>query len=121
MNEDQELAATVTECLKIRDRMRADGSSQDECDQYLEQVLRRCWPYTREWKYLCDACADTGLQISSCSGDATCGRAKPHLPHDFGKPCWCGLGARFKDRPPTSDDAVTAAASTKRGFSRAGR
>ena len=114
------LSATITEALRLRDRMRADGATATELDAALEKTLRAAWPFAREWKVLCATCRDYGLDLHQCAGDATCGRTRPHLPHDYGEPCWCAAGKRFRAPMKTEDD-FTQAGTVKRRPSRFGR
>ena len=93
------LAATVREALRLAKLMKADGVPSDEIQATLTNTLRAAWPVTREWKYLCASCDDTGLVMSDCSGDATCGRTFIHQRHTFGTPCWCKAGSRFRPSP----------------------
>lgn len=119
-----ELRAAYNEAMKFWDEQQAAGTPFTDRVHALEGLLREVWPFTREWKYLCKPCFDTGLVIASCPGDATCGRPRQHGPHDFGTPCWCSLGARFKSPAPAGPDDVEAAGRVKkpaRQFSRVGR
>lgn len=100
--------------MRLWDAMKADGVPREEREAALERTLRAAWPQTREWKYLCNLCSDIGLRMQACPGDATCGRLKAHLPHDFGRPCWCEHGARFKEKQHTEDDAIATAAKVKK-------
>lgn len=93
------LASTFAEAMRIWDGQKADGVSKAQREADLEKTLRAAWPQVREWYYLCSSCRDMGLAMSACPGDATCGRGKPHLPHDFGRPCSCQAGERFRERP----------------------
>jgi hypothetical protein len=111
---DGALADTIKEALRLVDVQRAQGATKAECDAYLEKVVRESWPVTREWKYLCDKCGDTGLEMRECQGDATCGRSKRHLPHEYGDPCWCSAGARFRAKPKSDEDFSQATAKTKK-------
>lgn len=113
------LATAITEALKMRDRMKADGMSGDALNAGLEGVLRELWPKpagrSEPWRYNCEACQDYGLEILPCPGNATCGFLKPHGPHEFGRPCFCGKGSRFRDAPkPTGTDAVERASKQKK-------
>jgi len=106
---DGVLSETILEALRIRDRMRADGASVEECDAALEKTLRASWPQTREWKHLCGECRDYGLIIRGCPGDKPfCGRRKVHLPHEYGEPCFCAAGGRFKPKPKSGEDFTEA-------------
>lgn len=95
------LAATYVEALRIWDAQKEQGVSREERLSGLEQTLKSAWPQTREWKYLCRECSDYGLVMSTCPGDATCGRNHTHQPHEFGRPCWCSNGAKFRATPET--------------------
>jgi hypothetical protein len=107
------LAKAFRETMLIWDVQKADGVSLVDRLAGLTRVLQDAWPRDREWKYLCANCSDYGLVLHDCAGDATCGRSKPHLPHGFGEPCWCSLGARFRAKPkPTAED-FTAAGKSK--------
>jgi hypothetical protein len=59
---------------------------------------------TREWRYYCDICSDSGWDEFWCDGSpavpgnrarqpwvpiAPCDRTKPHLPHSFVRACHC--------------------------------
>lgn len=120
-----DLAKTFVAAMEIWDRQKDDGVSREDRIAGLSKTLRAAWPKGRdlEWRYLCAHCSDHGLVMETCPGDATCGRVKTHLPHEFGKPCWCPKGARFRNLPKTPEDVVTRAAKTKKpsGFSRVGR
>lgn len=107
---DSVLGQTIHAAIREWDSQKAAGATLAERVRNLEQTLRAAWPFTREWKFLCDRCADYGLEISQCPGDATCGRHKAHLPHEFGTPCWCSNGARYKPRERTDATAIEAAA-----------
>ncbi len=104
-----DLAKTFVEAMRIWDADKADGVSLSERLTRLERTLRTVWPQTREWKYLCTSCQDIGLVMSACPGDATCGRHKPHLPHDFGTPCWCDRGRAFRPKAKATPEDFTAA------------
>ncbi len=119
------LAQTVMAVITRRDQMRADGATEADLNADMETAIRQCWPFTREWKYLCDKCDDHGLAMGECPGDATCGRTLPHMAHSFGTPCWCSAGNRFKAKArPTGDDDLATVGKTRknpRGFTRFGR
>lgn len=116
------LSATIREALRLRAQMKADGMSRADLERNLEQIIRACWPFTREWKYLCVECADLGLILHDCDGGKSCGRDKKHGPHSFGTPCWCSLGARYKAKERKVEDFTQAGKVTeKKAFSRFGR
>ncbi len=114
------LATVYTEAMTLWDQLKVNGVSLEDRQRGLETVLREVWPQTRAWHYLCPACDDVGLAMVWCPGDVTCGRRTPHLPHDFGEPCVCPRGARFREKPkPTPDDF--AAAGKQKRMTRVGR
>lgn len=84
----------ITAALDQRD----DGAALDD-------AVRDHWPQGREWKYLCTACNDTGLIIEQRRARIYGGALV-----DVGRPCHCGLGARFRPRPaaPAADDYAAA-------------
>jgi hypothetical protein len=115
MKTDLQLGAVFKEAMRIWDAQKAEGVSLPERLRGLEQTLRAAWPRGRQepWRFNCEQCEDRGLVMSTCPGvaEATCGRERPHLAHDFGRPCWCEGGARFRPKAkPTEDDAVASAA-----------
>lgn len=117
MISDSKLATAYTECLPILDRQKAAGVPFRERIKGLDAVLRQFWPFTREHVVHCTACDDHGLEMHTCDGEQhRCGLAKgkPHLPHEYGTPCWCVAGARFKAREKTEQTLVEAAASVKK-------
>ena len=115
------LGQTIKAALIEWDAQKLAGATLYERRRNLEQTLRAAWPQTREWKFLCQECRDYGLQMMDCPGDATCGSAKPHLAHDYGVPCWCKVGARFKAKERTEQTAVESAARVKKSPTRFGR
>lgn len=117
------LSAAVMAAIEIRDKLKADGVTGAELDAGLEGVLRDMWPKGREWKYLCQQCGDLGLEMHACPGDATCGRPREHLPHDYGTPCWCEKGKRFREKPKPEPSEFTEAGKTpkRQSFSKFGR
>lgn len=118
------LAQTFIEAMRIWDAQKAEGVPLADRLSGLEKTLRAAWPVTREWKYLCASCGDYGLQMGTCDGDASCGRHRAHLPHEYGVPCWCEKGKPFRKREPQPGD-FTDAGKTKpaktRSFAQVGR
>ena len=108
------LAETITQALHHRDLQRTAGATPLELAANFEKTIRACWPFTREWKFLCNACDDYGLQMQECAGDTTCGRTHPHGPHSFGAACWCEKGRRFREKAKTEASAIDAAARVKK-------
>lgn len=108
------LAATYEAAMALFARQKAEGVSLAERLGGLEKTLRVAWPKGREneWKYPCAKCGDYGLEMAWCDGDATCGREKRHLRHEFGTPCWCPAGKRFKATQKQAAD-FTEATQTK--------
>jgi hypothetical protein len=135
------LAEAYREAMQIMDRQKADGVPFMERMKGLDAVLRAVWPFTREWHYVCQECHDTGLVMlvcqrgNRCDGISTrtdgpnqqpgkylrfCGKDPDgEYEHDYGRACYCSLGARFRSRPkPTPDDFQSAG---KSKFTRVGR
>lgn len=110
------LAATMTEAMRIWDEQKADGVPVVDRQAGLIKTLQAAWPKGRSepWHDLCASCRDYGLVMHDCPGDATCGdapagsthqrRKVPHLPHEYGSPCWCDKGKRFRIKPKTAED-----------------
>lgn len=116
------LAQTVREALRLRDQMRADGSTEEELTKGLEQTLRAAWPQTRPWHYICEDCSDTGWRHQICTPETPCGRpfTKPGQSaddytgrgrcgpnHTYVEPCWCRKGELRRsgmDAKPKSED-----------------
>jgi hypothetical protein len=140
------LGAVVMEALDYRDKLKADGVEQEDLDAGLEALLRERWPKphdrTTPWKYLCEACGDTGLRMLMCRPGMRCPDVstrtdgpgdKPgkyqrlcvgssSYTHDYGVPCDCAKGDRFRTRQrPALDDFTTATKSKPRSMSRFGR
>lgn len=107
------LAAAYREIMALWDKQRAEGVPFTERLKGLSNVFRDLWPQGRTWHYLCDDCNDVGLKITDCPGNSTCGRSKAHLPHDFGTPCWCAKGERFKIPVKAASDYAQAGRTTK--------
>ena len=105
------LAQCFAAAMQIWDEQKASGVPILERIGGLRKTLEAAWPSTREWKYVCTQCDDYGLVIASCPGvaNATCGRVKPHMPHDYGTPCWCQRGRAFKEKPKADPEDFTAA------------
>jgi len=107
------LATAYLDAMALLDRQQADGVSFDERMRGFEAVIRGVWPQTRAWHVLCLACEDYGLMMRACPGDATCGRTRPHLAHDFGTPCHCAKGIRFREQAAPSPEDFQAAGKSK--------
>lgn len=120
--EEGPLAQTFRVAMQIWDQQKAEGVPLAERIAGLEKTLRAAWPQGREWKYLCKTCDDYGLDYDTCDGERpVCGRHKPHLPHAFGRPCWCGAGSQFREKPKPSAEDFAAAGATKSKPTRVGR
>ena len=125
-------------------QMRGDGASQAEVTGAIEEAVRAVWPYTREWHYLCDACRDTGLVLHTCRTGARCSGissrtdASGERPgkyrrlcalhptstytHEYGVPCACGKGDRFRPKARShSDELGEVGKTTSRPLTRWGR
>ncbi len=109
------LAATYENAMRLWDAQKAHGLSFSQRLTGLDQTLRIAWLQGRgaDWKYLCSRCSDYGFEMHDCPGDATCGRPKAHLPHDYGTPCWCDAGKRFRDKPKRSHEDYADAGKTQ--------
>lgn len=115
-NELGTLAQTFTAAMRIWDAQKAEGVSKAERLEGLEKTLRVAWPQAREWKYLCAECGDLGLVYYECGGGSECGRIKKHLPHTYGRPCFCAKGAKFAEKPkPQAEDFKAAGKMVKVG------
>lgn len=112
---DESLGRIIAVICEIREELRRQGASPQALAQATENVVRDTWPFTREWKYLCPICDDTGLKLSL---EAT--RVYGELPVWIGRPCSCSRGERFRDRPKAEQD-FTAAGKTPRQPTRFGR
>jgi len=114
---DRQLAATFTEAMAQWDRQKAEGVPLEQRVGFMEKILRVAWPFTREWKYLCVDCHDTGLVLHECPGDARCDsrwRERAHPSHSYGKPCWCSLGNRFREKSRQDMDPIEQAAKVRK-------
>ncbi len=113
------LATAYGEMMAICDQMKTDGVSREDRAKGIEATLRQMWPFTREWKYLCNECNDTGLVMRICRDGARCDGTSTRADssfqpagkfqrlctmqqsyeHEYGTPCFCSLGARFREKP----------------------
>jgi hypothetical protein len=126
------LATAIREALRLRDKMKADGVAPDDIAAGLERLVRDVWPKTREWHYICDLCNDTGLRMYVCQRGQRCNGISTRIDnprdtpgkyrrlcamhpdsdysHDYGEPCICARGDRFKRvSKPERDDLGDAA------------
>jgi hypothetical protein len=137
------LAATLKEALRLRDLARAEGASPAELNATLERTLRAAWPQVREWKYLCSQCQDTGLITKLCRRGDRCNgvssrtdtwHERPgkyrrlcvtaplsNYQHEYGTPCTCAAGERFKLKPKSADDFSQEAGTSRKKPTRFGR
>lgn len=97
------LALTYQEVMRLWSAQKADGASLKERQAGLEKAIRAAWPHGREWHYSCEICRDYGLDMHTCNG-RSCGDTNPHDPHDYGRPCRCTKGDRFRVAPKGPDD-----------------
>lgn len=113
------LATAYEEMMELSDKLKAGGASRYERNKGIEAVLRQTWPFTREWKYECDRCNDTGLVMHVCRHGERCNGVSTRTDtsfqqpgkhrrlctlnetyeHDYGVPCFCPRGARFREQP----------------------
>lgn len=118
-----DFSQSMKTALEMTRSMKAEGATSAEITAALEKTVRAAWPFTREWKYLCQTCRDFGLDMRTCPGDATCGRTNPHQAHEYGLPCFCNAGVRFRQPAPEPPSFTKGAGKTTkpRGFTRWGR
>lgn len=113
------LATAYGEMVTLSDEMKANGATFEERQYGIDATLRQMWPFTRAWKYLCDRCNDTGLVMRICRDGDRCDGVStradsafqpagkfarlctlsPDYEHEYGQPCLCSLGSRFRERP----------------------
>lgn len=141
-----QLAKTFKEAMRIAEQMKADGASKEDREAYIAGVLKASWPKGREepWRYLCEACDDSGWVIRTCVVEGQCGRPFT-LPgqasddwtgrgrcapgHTYAAPCSCPKGEEKRrqllKQPRRDEDAIAVAAKTGHGkpsgFQKAGR
>lgn len=132
MPSDGQMAASLMAAIRMTDQMREAGESTTDIAAYLDGVVRQVWVKTREWKFLCDDCSDTGWHVKTCTAAARCGRPF-RLPkardddrtgsgtcpetHSYAEPCWCSKGQKRRAelfRQPTSEDTMDQAAKQKK-------
>ncbi len=125
------LVQTYWAAMAQWDTQKADGVALADRVAGLSKTLRACWPFTREWKELCGNCSDTGLVMAVCRRGARCDgismridsahdrpskyqrlcarHPESEYEHDYGTPCWCPLGARFREKAkPAAEDFAQA-------------
>jgi len=113
---DYQLGRLVMQAVSEAETLKANGGDPETVAKGLEAVVRELWPKGREsdWRELCAECHDYGWQTFQCSGDATCGRPKRHLPHDWVKPCWCEKGRALTPKPQQETDELVAISKVSR-------
>lgn len=117
---NRQLAATYIEAMRLWDLQKAENVPLRTRLAGLERTLRAAWPQTRVWHYLCEQCSDHGLIMYFCKG-SDCGQGRvPHEAHEYGRPCSCVKGARFRDAPASVND-VQQAGKVRKGLTRIGR
>jgi len=136
------LGETFIEAMKLWDKLKAEGLSQEERQQILERTLREAWPKKRlePWHFHCKLCNDSGWRHKECTPGARCGRpfslpkassddwtgrGKCGESHTYVAPCLCEKGRDFrrqmlKERP-REEDAVAMAAKSSKPPTRFGR
>ncbi len=102
------LAPAILDALKTRAELKQAGAAADG-DQVLDDAVRKHWPVTREWHYLCDRCDDTGWQRHECTLAHRCGRRfcegtpVTHR-HEYVSPCTCAKGQQMQPKPKATHD-----------------
>ena len=138
--DEKSLGAIVGQIVEAREIMRKDGASATEIAQVTERIVRERWPFERAWKYLCEACDDTGWIFGICTPDRACGRpfslpghrlndytgrGKCTPGHTYYRPCWCSKGqairAGLEKRNRPEDFTQAGKTSKPSGFSKFGR
>jgi hypothetical protein len=129
------LAAAFREAMQMIDAQKAEGVPFAQRIQGLEAVLRQVWPQTRAWHYTCDACNDSGLVMRVCQRGARCNGISTRIDgpggtpgkyrrlcaidplsdyeHEYGTPCFCERGRRFRDAPKAGPDDFKDAGKSK--------
>jgi len=104
------LYQTFVDAQALRLKALAAGESREVADAIVANALKAAWPKGREeaWRYVCEACDDTGYQYHACPGDATCNLTKVHAPHNYVTLCWCAKGRAMTPKPRGSDDDLQA-------------
>lgn len=129
------LATAFVDAIKILDAQKVAGVPFLERIKGLEGVLRAVWPQTREWHYGCTACHDSGLVMHVCKAGARCDGISTRIDspgarpgkyrrlcaqdpqstyeHEYGTPCFCDRGRRFREVPKLGAEDFTAAGKSK--------
>ncbi len=142
----QTLGRIIMEAVAYIEGMKAQGATRAQTDQALENVIRDAWPKAKDrtvpWRYICETCGDTGLQMLQCTPRFRCNGVSTRIDspgdkpgkykrlcvnsttyeHDYGIPCTCAKGDTFRPRQQNQEDAFERAAKSKpRPMSRFGR
>lgn len=108
------LCQTFIAADQLRQKALASGSTKEQANDIVARALQEAWPKGREepWHYLCEQCSDSGWQVHSCPGDASCGRTKAHQAHEYVIACWCPKGVSVKGKPKQEADELAAVGKT---------
>jgi hypothetical protein len=133
----QTLGRIIMEAVAYVEGLKAKGATKADTDQALENVVRARWPKpkdrTEPWRYICDTCGDTGLQMLQCTprfrcpGISTRTDSPGEKPgkyrrlcvgsttyeHDYGVPCRCAKGDLFRPRGQQAEAEGAFVAATK--------
>lgn len=134
---------SVKEALRLRDKMREDGASEQELAKGLEQSVRAAWPKGREWTYLCTECSDTGVIEMVCKAGQRCEGTSSRVDswkdepgkyrrlcalnpasdytHTYVVPCFCAAGKRYRPQPQTPETDDDRAAKVQKPFTKWGK
>jgi hypothetical protein len=137
------LVQSFMQGMKFWEDEKAQGVSLPDRVSHLATILRASWPFQREWHYVCEQCGETGLVMAVCRKGARCngistrtdfagqtpGKYKrlcwqhpdSDYEHDYGMPCWCEKGERFRVVAKAAESYATAGKSKSKPMSRIGR
>jgi hypothetical protein len=96
------LGTLVAHIAEVRAELRRQEASPRVIAEATERLVRDRWPYTREWKYLCDQCDDTGLALQFGI------KNRLGIVVTEGRPCSCAKGDRFRKPEPDVVDYTQA-------------
>jgi ferredoxin len=107
---------TFVEADRLRTQMLKDGATREAANDIVAKALEQAWPKGRNepWRYLCESCQDSGWRVFRCRGDASCGRVRVHLEHEYVQLCWCAKGQDMKPKSRGTDDELASVGKTQK-------